>query len=282
MAGRRTLPDIMDNALGLFPSVGTGLGAKAAPIPLGKDPQMLSLEKRLKGLRLSGMAQALEELSCSHGDDILGVRRRMEIMLDKEQKVREERGLKRRLAMAALSIDASFEGLDFSHQRGMDRELIESLGSGDWIDRANNMIITGPAGVGKTYLACALAYEAVVRGRSALYRRLPQVLNELSQARVDGSFDKTLSQYAKADVLVMDDWGTVRLNPMQLLDLLEILQDRQGKSATLVAGRCPSSRWSQVMGHSVLSGAIVDRLVHGAYRIGLQGSSLCGFYSESK
>ena len=187
---------------------------------------------------------------------------------------REDRRLKTRLRQAKLKQNACVEEIDYRHPRGLDKSLMRDLIQCQWIKRHLNLLITGPTGVGKTWIGCALAQKACREGYSALYLRLPRFLQELSIAKGDGTYAKLLVRLAKVDVLILDDWGLSRLIAEQRRDLLEIMEDRHDNRSTIVTSQLPLEKWHSSIGDPTMADAILDRLVHNAYKINLKGESM--------
>ena len=230
--------------------------------------------ERLSTLKLTGMAKALTEQMALADIEGLSFLERLGLLVDREETERQSRRLSTRLRAAALREQATIEDLDFRSPRGLDRALILSLAGCDWIRRHRNVLIFGPTGTGKTYLACALAHTACRQDFSALYLRLPRFFAELDLARVDGRYGKLLSKLARADLVVLDDFGLAPLSDEARHDLLEILEDRHGRHSTLVTSQLPVGSWHESLGDPTLADAILDRLVHNAYKIELRGESL--------
>lgn len=232
-----------------------------------------TLEK-LKTLRFTGMAAALDEQMQMNSLDDIGFEERLGVLLDREIAVRETRRMNTRLRKAKLRQDSCIEDIDFRHPRGLDKSLIMRLAGCDWIKDHNNLIITGPTGVGKTYLACAFANKACRQGFNTLYVRVTKLFEDLSLAKGDGRYLKLLTSFAKTDLLVLDDYGLEQLGREQRHDLLEILEDRHGLKSTLVTSQLPVDLWHEQIGDPTLADAILDRLVHCAHKVKLNGESM--------
>jgi DNA replication protein DnaC len=232
-----------------------------------------TLEK-LKALRLTGMREALIEQQRMRDIESLDFEERLGLLVDRELTVRDDRRLSTRLRNARLREQAAIEDLDYRAPRGLDKSLMQSLIGGRWITEHLNLLITGPTGVGKTWIACALAHKACRDGFSAQYRRLARLFDELSYAHADGRYPRLMKQLAKTDVLVLDDWGLAKLAAAQRRDLLEVLDDRHSRRSTVVTSQLPVEHWHKIIGDPTLADAILDRLVHDAYRLTLDGESM--------
>ena len=232
-----------------------------------------TLEK-LQALKLTGMTQALQEQLSSPGIEELSFEERLGLLIDRESTERDNRRLKTRLRNARLRQNACMEDIDYRHPRGLKRDHMQQLLSSRWLKEHQNIIITGPTGVGKTWLACALAQKACRDGYSVLYQRLPRLLQDLNLARADGRYMKLMTGLAKTDLLVLDDWGLSPLSESQRRDLLEILEDRHNRKSTLVTSQMPVDHWHELIGDPTLADAILDRLIHNAHRVPLKGESL--------
>ena len=229
---------------------------------------------KLQTLRLTGMLKALAEQQKLPEINSLGFEERFGLLIDREMTERENRRLDTRLNKAKLRHSCCVEDLDFKTSRGLDKALILSLAACTWIARGINLLICGPTGVGKSYLACALAHKACLEGYSGLYLRLPRLFEELRLAKADGRYGKLMLGYAKTDLLVLDDWGLTAMTDPQRRDLLELLEDRYGKRSTIVTSQLPISSWHDAIGDPTLADAILDRLVHNAHKIELKGESM--------
>lgn len=232
-----------------------------------------TLEK-LNSLRLSGMAQGLKEQWDIEGVESMGFEERLGLLVEREAVVRESKRLQTRLRKAKLRQNACVEDIDFRHERGLDRSVIVRLSACDWIKKQQNLLITGPTGVGKSYLACAFAQKSCREGFSALYLRISRLFEELSLAKGDGRYVKMLTAFAKTDLLVLDDYGLMKLTQEQRHDLLEILEDRHGVKSMLVTSQLPIEHWHEQIGDPTLADAILDRLIHNAHTIQLKGGSM--------
>jgi len=229
---------------------------------------------KLRSLRFFGMLTALEEQMKMADIEKLSFEERFGLLVDREMIDRQNRRFKTRLGKAKLRQTACLEDIDFRHPRGLDKSLMMQLASGQWIKEANNVLIIGPTGVGKTYLACALAHKACQQDYSALYFRLPRLLQELDIAKGDGRYGKILKGFAKTNLLVIDDWGLKKFIKDQSHDILEILEDRHRLRSTLITSQVPVDHWHEIVADPTLADAILDRLVHNAYRINLKGESM--------
>ena len=229
---------------------------------------------KLHDLRFIGMAKALTEQMALPDIDDISFEERLGLLVDREATERENRRLQTRLRQAKLKQNACIEDIDWKQSRGLDKSLILDLAQCQWIKKHLNLLITGPTGVGKTWIACALAQKACREGFTSLYLRLPRLLQELPIAKGDGSYTRLLTRLAKVEVLVIDDWGLSKLIAEQRHDLLEILEDRHDIRSTIVTSQLPVDQWHHIIGDPTLADAILDRLVHNAYKINLKGESM--------
>lgn len=229
---------------------------------------------RLHALQLHGMARAFEEQLALPEMAELGFAERLGLLVDREATYREDRRLASRLKQARLRQEAAVEDVDFRTPRGLDKRLFLALASCQWIGQHRNVLITGPTGAGKSFLACALAQKACREGYTVLYQRLPRLLSELALARGDGRYPKLLAGLGKPRLLVLDDWALHPVSDAGRRDLLEILEDRYGRRSTLVTSQLPVASWHDALGDPTLADAILDRLVHNAHTLELRGESL--------
>ena len=232
-----------------------------------------TLEK-LQALKLTGMVAALIDQMALPDIEELAFEERLGLLVDREITERDNLRLTSRLRRARLRHNAALEDIDYRSPRGLDKGLIQSLAACQWAKEHLNILITGPTGVGKTWLACALAHKACREGYTVQYLRLSQLLRELMIAKGDGRYPKLLANLAKVDVLLLDDWGLIKLSAENRRDLLEVLEDRHGIRSTIATSQLPMDQWHNVIGDPTLADAILDRLVHNAYKINLRGESM--------
>jgi len=228
---------------------------------------------RLRTLRLGAIADAYLAQQRDPAVAALSFDERLGMLVDAEQLAREHRALRRRLKEAKLRLSqACLEDLDYSGRK-LDRALIRQLATCRWITEHQNILITGPTGVGKTFLACAVGQQACRQGARVIYRRLPRLFPELTLAHGDGTYPTLLARLARVDVLILDDWGLVGLKDAQRQDLLEILDDRDATRSTIITSQLPTDRWHEYLGDPTLADAILDRVIHRAHRLALSGPS---------
>src|SRR5262245_57690363 len=229
---------------------------------------------KLQTLKLSGMYHALVEQLQMTDLAALSFEERFGLLVDRELTERDTRRLTTRLRQAKLRQTACIEDIDYRHPRGLDKAVMARLATCQWVREHHNVFITGPTGIGKTWLSCALGHQACREGYTVLYLRLPRLLQELPLAKGDGRYPKLMASLAKTALLILDDWGLSSLGDESRRDVLEVLEDRHGRSATLVTSQFPVEHWHEALGNPTLADAILDRLLHNAYKITLRGDSM--------
>lgn len=228
----------------------------------------------LKTLRLHGVAKAIDDQNTNTAIQELSFDERFGLLIDAELHDRENRRLSRLLKAAKFKVSACPEDINYKAHRGLDRQVMANLSSCDWINKSLNTIITGPTGLGKTWLACALGQQAARKGYSVLYKRLSRLLEELEIAYGDGSLAKERAKIAKTDLLILDDWALAPLTTRGRHELLELIDDRIDSGSILITSQLPIDQWHDYIGEPTIADAILDRLVHRAHRIELRGESL--------
>lgn len=229
---------------------------------------------RLRELGLVGMARALEEQRRHAEAADLSFEDRLAMLVDREASERDSKRLATRLRFAGLRQQAAPEDVDYRAARGLDRALFQKLTTGEWIERHQNLLVTGKTGTGKTWLSCALGHRACRDNRSVLYQRVPRLLEALGVARGDGRYARMLKTLARVQLLILDDWAITPLTAEQRRDLMEIVDDRHDRASTIVNSQVPVDHWHEHIGNPTIADAVLDRLVHGSHRIELQGESI--------
>jgi DNA replication protein DnaC len=229
---------------------------------------------KMNAMKLSGMVDALKLQLGSAEHARLSFDERLGLMIDAEWTAREQRKLSKRLRSAKLRYPASLEDVDFKHPRALDRQQVLSLGNCGFIQQRHNLLISGPTGIGKSYLSCAFVERACRRGHNAAYVRLPRLLQQLAVARGDGSYARILDRFARLDLLAIDDWLLAPLRDSERRDLVEVVEDRSERASTLIASQLPVKDWHASIGDPNLADSICDRLLHNAHRIDLKGPSM--------
>lgn len=231
--------------------------------------------EQMQALGLTGMAAAYRQIAEQNAVENLSRDEWLGLMLDRETATRLNKRLTNRLATSRLRFpDASIENIDFAAHRGLDRRNILSLAQGAWLKAQENLIITGQTGTGKTWLACAFGRQAARLDHSVLYLRMPRLFEDLALARLDGRFPRLFDKLARVQVLILDDWGTHSLTNQQRLDLLEIFEERYKRKSTLITAQLPVAQWHDMIGEPTIADAILDRVIHNAHRITLEGDSM--------
>ncbi len=228
----------------------------------------------LRELKLDIMARALEDQRSNSQYDGLSFEERLGLLVDQEITERKGRRLRRLLGLAKLRSNAVIEDIDFKASRGLDRAMVLELAQSHWVSEHHSVLVTGPTGVGKTYLACALANSAIRHGHSALYVRAPRLFEDLAIARADGRLVKVMGALARSELLVIDDLFLLPLDTQQASDLLEVVEDRHQLRSTIAAAQLPVAHWHEAIGDATIADALLDRLLHNAHRITLDGESL--------
>jgi len=229
---------------------------------------------KLKTLQLRGMAAALQDQQRTPDIEAMTFEDRLGLLIDREETSRADRRLKTRLSKAKLRMHATIEDIDHYAKRNLDKTLLDNLAAGTWIAHQHNLVITGPTGVGKTYIANALAHQACRQGYKALYTRLPRLLGDLEIAKGDGRYRQQLAALQRTDLLILDDWGVTPMTDQNRRDLLELLDDRYDTRSTLITSQLPTSSWHDYLDDPTLADAILDRFIHNAHHLNLHGDSL--------
>jgi DNA replication protein DnaC len=229
----------------------------------------------LRQLKLNGMAYAFgrqQEQPSTY--DSLSFTERLQLLVDSEVNDKDCRKQQRLLKAAKFKMAANAKDINYEHPRGLKREVLAGLLQCDWLTKSQNLLLTGPCGSGKTYIACAVGHEACLKGKSVKYYRLSRLMLALSQSKADGTYAKLLAQLAKLDCLILDDWGLEPLEAAQRNDLMEIMDDRHDSASTMILSQLPTTQWHQSIGDNTLADAILDRIMHNAHRIKLKGESM--------
>lgn len=228
---------------------------------------------KLNSLKLYGMAKGYEELQMTARAGEVTTDEALGILVDREQLERDNRATGSRLKRAKLRERALVEDIDWRHPRGLDKSVFRPLISCEWIRLHQNIIFVGPTGLGKTWLACALAHRACSEGLTTQYIRIPRLFGALAMARADGSYERVMRGLSRTDLLIFDDWGQA-LAEQERRDFREIIEERYDRGSVIVTTQLPTERWHEVIGDATLADAIVDRIVNRAHRISLSGDTM--------
>ncbi len=229
---------------------------------------------KLYTMKLLGMADGFKEQLQQPSFQDLSFDQRFGMLVDRQWTWKENKRLKRLLKEAKLKLQASVEDIDYKTSRGIEKSVLINLTSCNWIRNHQNLLISGPTGVGKTFLACALAQKACREGFRTLYLRMPQFFYQIALARADGTYGNLMKKFSKTHLLVLDDLGLTSLSDTERRDLLEVIEDRHGVSSTLIASQLPVENWHDHIGDPTIADAILDRIIHSAHRIQLKGESM--------
>ena len=231
--------------------------------------------EKLYAMKLPAMAEAFrEQLESAGGCEKLSFQERFGLLVDRQWSWKEDRRMQRLLKNAKLKINACVEDIDYKSPRGIDKTVMFNLSSCQWLRKHQNVIIIGPTGSGKTFLACALANKACRENIRAFYTRVPRLFHDLAMAQADGSYIKMMTKLAKTRLLVLDDLGLAPMTDSERRNLLEVIEERHSASSTIVASQLPVNQWHEIIGDPTIADAILDRLVHNAHRITLKGESM--------
>ena len=235
---------------------------------------MMQIESQLNRLRLHGMSRTWQALLETRRQHELSLSEGLELLLQAEEQERTNSRFERLRKNARFRYQASVEELTMDASRGMDKSLISALATGEYLSKGESVLITGATGCGKSFLVSALGHQACSQGYKVAYYNMQKLLLKTKISRIEGTIVKFFENLAKADLLILDDFGLTHLEQQQQLDLMEMIEDRHGKSSTMIASQLPVANWYDIIGEETIADAILDRLVHTSYRIEFKGESL--------
>ena len=240
-----------------------------------------TLTQQLDILGFTGLRAALQRQSEDANYAQLPFEERLYQLLEAEQSERREKKIKRLLSQAKLKDrQAALDQIEYSAKRGLERSQILSLASGEYIAKGQNVLITGATGVGKSFLAQALAKQAIFEGYSAKYYRVTRLLEEIKLARLEGSYTKTIQKLSRINLLILDDFGVTALKADELSDLFEVIEERTFAGSTIITAQLPVKEWHNYLGNATIADAMMDRLIYSAHRIEMKGESMRKVMSE--
>lgn len=235
---------------------------------------MNQLQTQMSRMRLHGMASTYQSLQETRQLHTLTLEEGLELLLQSEDQERQNRRFKRLEYNAGFRYKASIEELKTDGSRGVDKQLIATLATGDYIAKGGSILITGATGCGKSFMASALGNQACMQGYTVAYFNTQKLMLKMKMNRLDGSIFKVFEKLSKTQLLILDDFGLTHLEQQQQMDLMELIEDRHGKMATIIASQLPVASWYEVIGEETIADAILDRLIHTSYRIEIKGESL--------
>ena len=237
--------------------------------------------EKLQSLRLAGMVNAFTSQLNDPKMSALSFDERFGLIVDEEELLRINKRMQSRIRQAKFKEQACFEDIEFNPARGLDKSFLKTLATSKWIDQGFNLIVTGACGVGKTYIATALAHKACRKGLRSLFLRVPRLFDEIEASRADGSYPRFMAKLAKIDALILDDWGLSKLTARQSRDVLEIIEDRHQSKSTIITSQLPVDKWYELIEDPTIADALFDRILHNSYKLELRGPSLRKEHSQS-
>ena len=230
--------------------------------------------EKLQTLRLYGMANAFRTQLETPATQQLSFEERFALLVDEQWLWKQNRALARRLQAAKLKERGTIEDVDYHHPRGLDRKLLRTLASSEWVRQKLNLVLTGPTGIGKTWIGCALAHKACRDGFTVLHKKTSELFRDLALAHADGSIGRMFLRLAQIDVLLLDDFAMSPLKDSERRDFLEVCDDRYQRRSVILTSQMPVAHWHEQIGDPTIADSILDRLLHNAYRVELNGDSM--------